>query len=307
MFRGNIHFNWLHIIGITMKLFFKFVLSLYILSTFCEAKNYKYQLAICTIFQNDARFLKEWIEYHKLIGVEHFYLYNNKSEDDYLSVIQPYVDNGEVELIQWDGDEYPHWNDVQENAYLHAIKKTKNVAKWLAIIDTDEFILPVKENNLVTFLKAYEKYPALVINWQCYGTSNVKKIPDDKLMIETLLYRAESDHYDNYFIKSIVRPNMTRSSKGKVHDFYYYDKKHAVNADKQVVKVFRTKKVSVDKIRINHYRTRDEEHFNHVKLPRLKEWYKTDSKRWTFDDHNNVYDDLILRFVPSLREKIFNH
>lgn len=290
-----------------MNIVRKLIFITLIFASTLDAKNYKYQLSICTIFQNEARFLKEWIEYHKLLGVEHFYLYNNRSEDNYLPILKPYIDSGEVELVQWDGYDFQHWNDVQESAYLHAIKKTKKVSKWLAIIDSDEFILPVKENNLVSFLKNYEKYPGLAINWQCYGTSNIKKIPEGKLLIETLLYRAEKDHYDNYYVKSIVRPDMTRSSKGRIHDFFYYDNKYAVNEDKKPVKNLRSKTISVNKIRINHYRTRDEEHFINIKLPRLKEWYKKNPSRWTFDDHNEIYDDLILRFVPTLREKIFNH
>ena len=32
----------------------------------------KYQVSICAIFKNEAKYLKEWIEFHKIIGVEHF-------------------------------------------------------------------------------------------------------------------------------------------------------------------------------------------------------------------------------------------
>ena len=37
----------------------------------------KYFLAICAIFKNEGKFLKEWLNYYLLAGVEHFYLYNN--------------------------------------------------------------------------------------------------------------------------------------------------------------------------------------------------------------------------------------
>lgn len=39
----------------------------------------QYELAICAIFQDEAAYLKEWIEFHKLVGVQHFYLYNHAS------------------------------------------------------------------------------------------------------------------------------------------------------------------------------------------------------------------------------------
>ena len=38
----------------------------------------KYNVAICAIFKNEEPYIKEWIEFHKIVGVDHFYLYNNK-------------------------------------------------------------------------------------------------------------------------------------------------------------------------------------------------------------------------------------
>src|SRR5437016_521510 len=64
-----------------------------------EAK--KYNLSICTIFKNEAPYLKEWIEYHKLVGVDHFYLYNNLSLDAFRRILAPYIKDELVTLIQW--------------------------------------------------------------------------------------------------------------------------------------------------------------------------------------------------------------
>src|SRR5215204_456630 len=78
------------------KIFCLLLMSLIVLKI--EAKQER--IAIATMFQNEAPYLKEWIEYHRLVGVKHFYLWNNQSEDDYLSVLQPYIDKGIVELFQ---------------------------------------------------------------------------------------------------------------------------------------------------------------------------------------------------------------
>jgi hypothetical protein len=64
-----------------------------------DQKEYKYDLAICAIFQDEAPYLKEWIEFHRLVGVEHFYLYNHRSRDHYQEVLKPYILSGLVELI----------------------------------------------------------------------------------------------------------------------------------------------------------------------------------------------------------------
>ncbi|MBQ3442569.1 MAG: glycosyltransferase family 92 protein [Selenomonadaceae bacterium] len=50
-----------------------------------------YDLAVVAIFKDEARYLREWLDYHLAAGVEHFYLYNNDSSDDYATVLAPYV------------------------------------------------------------------------------------------------------------------------------------------------------------------------------------------------------------------------
>ena len=39
--------------------------------------QFKYKLSITTLFKYEVDFLREWIEYHRAVGVEHFYLYEN--------------------------------------------------------------------------------------------------------------------------------------------------------------------------------------------------------------------------------------
>ena len=51
-----------------------------------------YDLTITAIFKNEGHYLKEWLDYHLLAGVEHFYLYNNDSTDNYKEVLAPYIE-----------------------------------------------------------------------------------------------------------------------------------------------------------------------------------------------------------------------
>ena len=63
-------------------------------------KNNKklYGISICAIFKDESIYLKEWIEFHLLIWIEHFYLYNNFSKDSYLEVLKPYIEKNIVTL-----------------------------------------------------------------------------------------------------------------------------------------------------------------------------------------------------------------
>ena len=59
----------------------------------------QYKVSIGAIFKNEALYLKEWIEFHRIVGVEHFYLYNNNSDDNYREVLEPYIKRNIVTLV----------------------------------------------------------------------------------------------------------------------------------------------------------------------------------------------------------------
>lgn len=139
----------------------------------------KYNVSICAIFKNEANYLKEWIEYNRLIGVQHFYLYNNFSSDDYISVLNPYIESGEVTLIDWPIEQ------GQMLAYQDCIKKYKNSSQWIGLIDIDEFIVPFDKENIYDILHNFEKKaPAVKFYWKVFGTSGRLKRNASGLVIE---------------------------------------------------------------------------------------------------------------------------
>ena len=133
-----------------------------------KLKPKKYKVAICAIFKNEALYLREWIEYHKIVGVEHFYLYNNNSEDNYETVLAPYIADGSVTLTQW-----PQ-NQAQMQCYHDGIERFKDETEWLTFIDIDEFIVPNTTDNIYDFLKTFQKKrPVVIVYWKMFGTSGL--------------------------------------------------------------------------------------------------------------------------------------
>ena len=41
------------------------------------------------MFHDEASYLREWIEFHRLVGVERFFLYDHESVDDSREVLAP--------------------------------------------------------------------------------------------------------------------------------------------------------------------------------------------------------------------------
>ena len=269
-----------------------------------NSPSYRYNLSICAIFRDDARFLKEWIEFHRLVGVDHFYLFNNLSEDDYLAVLKPYIKKGIVELIQWpfESIKYSWWNSIQVKAYAKGLELARKKTKWLAIIDTDEFLTPVSGNNLIELLKPYEKYGGVCVNWQNYGTSNIQRIAEDSLMIGQLLMKAPKDSEGNHVVKSIVRPERVVTCKNP-HFVQYTPPYYAVTENQEKMVGIKSPFVSISQLRLNHYWARDEDFFYQVKIPREEKFDRDlDYCLKKKEEINQVYDDMMLRFVSELQK-----
>lgn len=199
----------------------KFFLTLLCLLSFSCSSSHKHRLAICAMFQNEAPWLKEWITYHhKVLGVDHFYLYNNDSTDDFMKILQPYIDNGMVELIDWSSNDPSHWVTeinylvpwiaVQVNAYKDCLKnRALGKSRWVALIDIDEFIVPAKGvKSFYETIRSLEKKGkgSIQMFWRCFGTSDIEALKEGELMVENLVWRSHDDHPWNTLFKSIHRP-----------------------------------------------------------------------------------------------------
>lgn len=127
----------------------------------------KYYVSICGIFKDEAFYLKEWIEYHKKAGVDHIYLYNNNSTDNYLTVIKPYLEEGYVDLIDWPKSQ------AQMEAYHDCFNRFRNETSWLGFIDIDEFIVPIENKSVKEYFKEHAYEQSILIYWKMFGSNSL--------------------------------------------------------------------------------------------------------------------------------------
>lgn len=268
--------------------------------------SYTYDFGICAIFQNEAPYLKEWIEYHRIVGAKYFYLYNNFSQDNYLTVLQPYLEEGIVELVDWIEPDFQIYG--QRMAYMDAIYKARGNVKWLAIIDIDEYLVPKSDATVPKFLTQFEKegIGGVGINWQMFGTSYVQAIKENQLLTELLILKAEEEHGENKHIKSIVRPEYVIEPPG-VHHFSYCEDYFQVDTNQEIFTGPISPHILTDKMQINHYWTKDETFFNSVKIPRRLNWgelmEEIENRRSVL---NQVKDLSIEPYLPALRQSMFS-
>ncbi len=263
-----------------------------------EGRKHKfpYYLSVHMMFQNEETILKEWIEYYLMLGVDHFYLYNHESTDASVSIVKPYVDKGLVTLKNYVGPFTGIFSVIDETINL-----TRRETKWLAIIDSDEFIVPKKCNSLKEFLVPYEEFAGLGINWQMFGTSGVGSLPKGKTLVETLVMKKKTN---GILIKSIVQPARVVGVINQ-HVCKFVDGFFLVNENKKRLEYDVNNpcvEEAVNLVQINHYYTRTEDFF--IKKSERRRRIMNEDMSVSLEAYktfNEVKDDCILRFVPLLR------
>ena len=213
----------------------------------------QYYLAVCAIAKNEGPYFKEWIEWHRKQGVEKFYIYDNESTDCTKEVLTPYIESGLVEYCYFPGYR------KQLAAYDDCLEKYRWDTRWIAFIDLDEFIVPIKDKTIPDFLRKFEGFPAVEINWLIYGSGGAKKkVPGT--MMERFKYHSKLEHYLNRHVNSIVDTRKVFNLIG-CHEAARIEGYAADSHGNPIKKHFREREPQQDVIRINHYAVRSFEEF----------------------------------------------
>lgn len=210
-------------------------------------------LAVCAIAKNEGPYFAEWIEWHRRQGVEKFYIYDNESTDDTREVLAPYIEAGVVDYTFFPGSKR------QLAAYDDCFERHRTDTRWIAVIDLDEFIVPVQDRSLPEFLRRMEEFPAVEINWLIYGSGGAKTREPGGVM-ERFRCHSLPEHRLNRHVKSIVDPRRICAMIG-CHEAAGLGCRAADSHGRRVEKSFRDRVPQQDVIRINHYAVKSYEEF----------------------------------------------
>ncbi len=269
---------------------------------------FSYELAVATLFRNEANYIVEWVEYHHMLGVDHFILYNDRSDDNWAEVLEPYINSNLVEVIQWDKPEstslFPTW---QLMAYKDALRKLSGNTKWAAFIDIDEFIIPKKNSTILECLdQHYADAAGVYICWRNFGTNKVY-VPPGENILTRLTGASDILHSRNASGKSIVRVDEVNILQiwsphqlvlqpdaqyynGSGEPLYFRDGDLQINSSH-----------TSDYIQINHYVMRDENFYQGVRLPRAisREYGELSLLQEHYQSFNYVQDYTIIEFLKK--------
>lgn len=265
-----------------------------------------YTFSVCAIFKDEARYLKEWIEYHLLVGVDHFFLYNVGSADDYQKVLAPYIKKNIVTLINWydwnkkrEENVYEWTLGVQIPAYENALKVYACVkTKWMIFLDIHEFLVSPVEDKIPELLKQYDSCPGIVLERDCYDASRNKYLlPPKKLLIQTTeLTKPLLQNPQKEVAKFIFKPDCCQG--------FTWPPYRCVFKNLQIPQT-----IKKSELRVNHYLNREGFPYFRPKRERIF----IDHLAMTDEEMNQIFsldyeiEDLdpgLHCFIPQLAEKM---
>lgn len=203
----------------------------------------KHQISICAIFKNEDRYLKEWIEYHRIIGIDHFYLYNNNSSDRSLEILLPYIKESIVTLISWPDaltteEESQMWAfSTQIPAYENAIKfRSKNETEWLILMDIDEFLVPSHDLPLKDILRKYKNYPGILLQQDCFEASNIS-MKQNQLITEAEALIAPEKSPCMSVEKMLFKPQLCEYFTCSPYKYLFKNNEKVIKAKKNEIRI----------------------------------------------------------------------
>ena len=155
-------------------------------------------IAVCAIIKDcPESYLKEWIDWHLLIGFDKIIIYNNGSEI-------PIEPSKNVDVIPFPGPLQ------QMPAYADCLEKYRDM-EWIAFVDDDEFVYTKKDLRL--FLNELPNdVDAILLNWVMFGPDSDS---EPRSLIENMTKRMEANPGNH--AKSIVRPANSKISWSPHH------------------------------------------------------------------------------------------
>lgn len=260
-----------------------------------------YKLSIGAIAKNEHFGLVEWVSYHRLVGVEHIYLYDNESFIPARQTLAKEIEAGYVTCIDFPG------LSRQMPAYNDCLARFGADNQWIAFIDCDEFLVPKKTDSVADVLDKFTNYASLQVNWVLFGSSDHIHRPEG-LVIENYTHSSPYSYKENLHTKAIVQPSMVRRAGSNPHYFVPRPGFCAVGENFEGVPNAWSKTHNVESLQLNHYTLKSLAEFQaKITKGRADAAHLPPAQLEHFEATNSVCterDASIIRFIEPTRQLV---
>ncbi|OQV14883.1 hypothetical protein BV898_10915 [Hypsibius exemplaris] len=184
------------------------------------------------MIRNEQAYLLEWIEFHRLQGVDQFILYDDGSTDDtdiipllYRSVGLPdtvkILSSNFLRQSQASQHTLIQYETNQRSVLNHCHRRFGPRTDWMLLTDIDEFTYSPHYPSLISFLRQAGKQKYYSINVVKYGTNNRTKSPKSNLFLEperTGIF--EGERWPDLLIDQSIRRAPRRELDEGFHELY---------------------------------------------------------------------------------------
>ena len=92
----------------------------------------RYEMCLATQIKPSTDLLPDWLDYHRRIGVDFVYVFDNHAEEDVSALL---ADRHDVEVLYWP------WEKSQIQAFTYAAYSMRARCEWMITMDTDEYLM----------------------------------------------------------------------------------------------------------------------------------------------------------------------
>lgn len=169
----------------------------YMMETLHNEDEGRYNVCMMTQEKNFPEYIPEWIAYHRRIGVDYVFIYDNQGVRN-LSEI--YQDATDVEIVNWP------WKRSQIQAQNHFLLTGRRRCEWALLIDVDEYLM-IRPSRLELKEQPLKRYLRLKRERQDISQVRVKSIA---LGSSGRIYRPREPIAESYWHKANLQDNLTK-------------------------------------------------------------------------------------------------
>lgn len=258
---------------------------------------------VCTVAKNENKYIREWVEHYKSIGISHIIIYDNNKEGDekYEEELNDFIKEGYVDIINIRGKEI-----MQFISFADCYHEHNSLYKWIGLFDVDEFV-SINESNtynndINNFLNSdlFKEAESVCLPWKIFNDNNIIKVVNNNYSVK----KRFTSYHRSLKYKSFNRGGLGIYSvwhsfnlENDVKEPFKHIKAFNAAGEKAVINNMILKNPVYSPVCINHYLTKS-----------LEEFIKYKSKRGyatTFCNHGKCLNlNYFFRYCRKTKEKI---
>ena len=255
-------------------------------------------LTLVSMFRNESKYIREWLCYYHLIGVENFIIFLHKNIDNSIDIINNLNFKDKIEIISIEEE-----NNIGINFQNNILKKAIELAntEWVVYLDIDEFLYLQNYSDINKFLLEYRDIGGIAIYQNIFGSCGHTKSPDG-LVIDNYIYRNNNDIYldkkttfyfrnpvDLFAEVKFLLNKKTISYIRTIHEIVC--SKKIINEDGSLFEKQKIKRL-MKNICINHYFTKSKEDWDFkTSRQRISGSSKYSEEFFVYFEKQNYYDN----------------